>query len=471
MANRQDHEQVVVSGRELSPWEDAFAQYHDMNLLNSSYVFFLQADEPVTEQLVVNGARMLRASYAMLRMRIVDEDGKRYFRPMDEEVIDVKTLSGDWETVHVGELSRKFDLMNGPLWRIRLLEGDVDDRKFSTTMICTFFQGFVDGNTVMRFIDSLLTNMETVGEQACSVVKQEKFPLSDSVETAVQLAPPTTEERHFFQQVALDIERFGYTQNPYIAKFGAVMSRNPDVRKDTRLIPIELRVEQTAKLISLCRKNGTSVNGALTAAAALALCKIVQGGQVTEDLEILVSFAVNMRGHCKPAVKPDHSFANFAPDIEMLLNVPAQGDELEEFWKFAAQCREETLKKIEAGEPQLVLKHFRHMKDTNYSMKRFLKPYMENVADGYREDTLFFMSNLGNLDFLSRERKFQIVSRHCACENALMGPTFCHYVATIHGRLLWSLVYYTNVTTKAQAQEYANEIVAILIRAIDADFQ
>ncbi|XP_070562068.1 uncharacterized protein [Ptychodera flava] len=450
--------------RQLSPSE---SYTYDLNKRGMEIIcdmVFVQSRLPLTSELVTAAAKVLQRKHPLLKMKIMEDSNSKvkvqYFIPMEELVVDVDDIEAEsWEDVHAMEMKTNFNLSTGPLWRVRLLRSNENQESgvHKHILAVSFVHFIADGNCIMRLFDELMDTLNQISN-------------NESVaETTLPLLPPV---EHFFPQCKIpwwekilikSLSKFrGVSMlnreenNHYIRCFPAVISRNPNVVKETRALLIELSKEEVQKLRENCRKHGATVNGATTAAASIAVCKIMQGGKLSRDQQIHTGFMVDMRKYCGPPLKQDESFGFFSMLLTLDVTVSNDSDSRSGFWKLAAKCTNKTKHKLrENGKDAVDRLKIMSIKKNVLKLTALddLRHVIADKSNGCRSENIFNMSNLGNCSYLTKEktRDFELVRKVTATGGVNYQSTFSHFIVTFHGEMFWSLVYHTNVCTKTKA--------------------
>ncbi|XP_070558893.1 uncharacterized protein [Ptychodera flava] len=464
--------------RKLGPFESYIYDLNKQGMEIICYIAFVQSRLPLTVDLVRAAAKVLQRRHPLLRMRVREDGRDPCFIQMEEAAVDVAEVeAANWEDVHAMQMKTDFNLLTGPLWRIRLLGADHDDQQESgidrNILALSFIHCIADGNCIMRLLNELMDIFTQLSNG--DVVDQTSWPLLPPVEDFFQQSKLTLSEKiltYCRSRIGSLLKSKRKEVNQYIQCFPAYIGKNPTVVKETRALSIGLTKEELQKLRENCRKYGATINGATTAAASIAVCKIMQGGRLTRNQQIHTCFMVNMRNFCKPPLEQDKSFGFYCSMLKLDVAVPKNADSRREFWKLAAKCTEQTKRKLTESSKE-ALRVFKMISVIKNVLRMTALDYCRDaIADQYsggRSDDIFTMSNLGNCSYLTKDigRDFELVRKVSATGGFVYQPTFGHYIATLHGKMFWSLAYHTNVCTKTQAQEYANAIEEVLAMIIE----
>ncbi|CAB3977028.1 Hypothetical predicted protein [Paramuricea clavata] len=277
--------------------------------------------EHVRDALVLLAKRqpMLRAVIGTLA------DGNKYFEIKEiNEVIAMFDITislvkaSDWKEVWF-EYTEK-QRANGLLWRVVILQEQFmpDTEDYVNTLMFNFSHACVDGVSSVKFCKQFLNNMNELANGTGWV---------DQQISSLDLMPPfheiVTRGRIWhslfnFMLASCDlrpilkfcVERLlGHfiekkRNNPYYEQFPP----NPHVPNTP--IPSRLNVKvftggETKDIIQACKANNCTVTGAITAAAHLAFCELIQDDK-SKNMELESLFAINGQRFCDPKPHDDY---------------------------------------------------------------------------------------------------------------------------------------------------------------------
>ena len=186
-------------------------------------------------------------------------------RPVPLEILP-RTGPSDWERALVLARSTPLDVATGPLARLTLVHGEHDSELLLVT-----HHGIADGVSGVRLLRDLLTALDRL-------VRDESPALPDT--------PPRPGVEDLLPAVALGASslprRLGYLLGQLVE-----ILRRPKKLPEQARIPVEARIPRTrhllvdaptaAALLARCRAEGTTVHGAIVAAALRALARRLGG--------------------------------------------------------------------------------------------------------------------------------------------------------------------------------------------------
>ena len=233
----------------------------------------------------------------------------------------------------------------------------------------------------------------------------------------------------------------------------------------TRIITGEIDAITTARLLTRCRKEKTTLNSVFTAAANLALYKIVLKSEPTLDLTHFGGIqTINMRRYWpKEHVKDSCGCHISTLDIQ----IPTARKDLDNFWNYARHVQD--LIENELNVTKRVVK----LTTIAEHLRTFLYANYINEWAGYpsNNDNHYCITNMGDLsksfkgtgEVIDVTRLIRSVSCHYM-------PNLCqHTLHTFRGKLCYSLDYYTQKMQAENAELYYTTIFTTLLRNADPE--
>ena len=188
----------------------------------------------------------VRKRHSALRVCIVEDEetGPRFYRtdnPIEVNVVAVDAAA-DWHGVVESELSLPFDTFPGPLMRATVLSGPD-----GASIALTFHHAIVDGLSGTRILHDV---MRALADECLETLPPP--PLIEEMIASVAPHPLVAGEEPSHH----DISKAGSRAAQGSEKFTA------------NLAIAEWDQEETARLLRSCKANGTTVHGAICAAAS-----------------------------------------------------------------------------------------------------------------------------------------------------------------------------------------------------------
>ncbi|CAB3979897.1 Hypothetical predicted protein [Paramuricea clavata] len=419
--------------------------------------------EHVRDALVLLAKRqpMLRAVIATMA------DGDKYFeiKEMNEVIamFDI-TIShvkaSDWKDVWFEYTAKQ--RANGLLWRVVILQEQFkpDTRDYVNTLMFNFNHACTDGVSSVKFCKQFLNNMNELANGTGCV---------DQEISSLDLLPPFHQivirgrNWHLLYNFMLAycglrpilkfcterlLDRFieKKPNNPYHEQFP------PKPHVPNSPIPSRLNVKfftegETKNIIQACKANNCTVTGAITTAAHLAFCELIQDDK-SKNMKLESIFAINGQRFCDPKPHEDYqgAFVYFNQELYMKY-APGAGVD---FWKFAQNTTlriKEFVRKEECVVEATVISEIMEPRE---HVKLFINDKL------FPKSGCNFISSFGS--FHLGEQQHDTYKLHeCIINNLIhnMNCTFFHFNYTINGKMTWQIV--SNITVDSNhVEKFAN---------------
>jgi hypothetical protein len=419
--------------------------------------------EHVRDALVLLTKRqpMLRAVIATMA------DGNKYFEIKEiNEVIAMFDITishvkaSDWKEVWFEYTAKQ--RANGLLWRVVILQEEFmpDTEDYVNTLMFNFSHVCTDGVSSVKFCKQFLNNMNELAN-GTGLVDQEI--------SSLDLMPPfhmiVTRGRIWHSLFNFMLAYCGLRpilkfcvkrllgrfmekkpNNPYHEQFP------PNSRVPNSLIPSRLNVKvftegETKNIIQACKANNCTVTGAITAAAHLAFCELIQDNQ-SKYMKLESLLAINGRRFCDP--KPHDDYLGFFVYVNQDFYMKYVAGAGVELWKLA----QETTEKIK----EFVRKEAYVVETTVIS--GIMEP--RELVKLFINDKLFpksgcnFISSFGSFH-LGEQQHGTYKLHECIINNLdhSMNCTIFHFNYTINGKMTWQIA--SNVTVDSNhAEKFSN---------------
>ena len=470
------------NGRPLGFLDDNLRRFHDENgFLILANALVLRTKKPLQEPVVKKALELLAERHPMLRMCIrKNKDGDYFFQKRHNVLVDLRQLdTSNWRNVMEESLLEKFDVENGPLWRLTFLPNaryetetgsDVNDPSFPHECICIFcfHHSIIDGTSYTRLFAEFVHHLNKLNKnEEPKVTTMPMLPPCDVyVDDVIQ-----TKWYHIAMKLAVKLLCFipglakfikiamGEKENAFSRKYGMEIQRNPQIQPRTKIIPIKFTKEETTTFLKRCKEWQTTVQGAVQTAASVAMAGMME----EREFEVEATVTVNSRPFFKTKVPNEYVGPYFCrlSCRNKILSSPNP----EQFWKIAKVTSEDIHARLKLN------KHLEGMKMSFIMRPVFTQMSREGESDrGGRDRTsLLVFSNLGYCKFLDGSLDNDVILRAmygCSAEHQ-QGPAIIgNNLATFNGKLFWTVVYYSNLVSDATAQKYADLVKETILDAI-----
>ena len=420
---------------------------------------------------------LLAKRYPLLRIKISKESRNgepvtEYFTevedPSEINFEEVKDFNAeDFESVFERELETPFDLNMGPLWRAVLLDeiqvdGAAKDT-YKNSIFFTFLHVITDGRSILLMIEQFFRYLTMVCEgQEVEVISMPFRPSTGALMR--HRCTPSVLDKMLYRvsswmsnlKTFLKIPR---PENLYLATYPPVFTRDPTAPDKTSVVCREYSFQETVGLTKACKMSKCSVHGAITAAAHLAMAKILHKGKEETSinpLHLKSSCNVDIRKECRPEIE-SNEFALCVSSFRTEIKVSPRN---KDFWKLAQHCARQVQWAFFTGQ---------HHKFLKQCQMKLMAPEKQRSAQCNQQDQrVFNVSNVGRQEWKSGENGPYCFDGLAASVSLRpSGVVFGLLFATTNGKLRCTNSYNKRVVCREQAVEFVELTLDILKGACD----
>lgn len=421
---------------------------------------------------------LLVKRYPLLRMKISKdscngEPVTEYFTEVEdpskinfEEVKDFN--AEDLESVFERELETPFDLNIGPLWRAVLLDeihvtdGDAKDA-YRNSIFFTFLHVITDGRSILLLMEQFFRYLTMVCEGQEVEVKSMPFRPSTGVLMRHRCTPSVLDKMvhrvSSWMSKLKTVLKIPRPENLYLASYPPVFTRDPTAPDKTSVVCREYSFQETLGLTKACKMSKCSVHGAITAAAHLAMAKILHKGKEETSINPLYlksSCNVDVRKECRPEIE-SNEFALCVSSFRTEIKVSPRN---KDFWKFAQHCARQVQWAFFTGQ------HHKFLKQCQ--MKLMAREKQSAAQCNQQDQRVFNLSNVGRQEWKSGENGPYCFDGLAASVSLRpSGLVFGLIFATTNGKLRCTNSYNKRVVSREQAVEFLELTLDILKDACD----
>jgi hypothetical protein len=293
---------------------------------------------------------LLQKRHPKLRARFGENrDGKPCFQ-IDESVPalplqmkDFETGELPWQKEAIESFSAKLDVETGPLCKISVLRNVPESR---CDILTTFHHAIIDGVSVQRFIDDLLTYYDKVANEPPGPSTVDA--LTEPLPFVSAQSPPLTSS--WIHRSAMFIRLCGFLIRKRLGSWTSLPS--DAVTWAPRWSRTVLSAEETEALLASCRDNGTTLYGLIFAAALSSLTAIMED----RPLRFACRCPINMRQVPGFEVSDLHlgCFVSGFDQVYTIRKTPS-------FWDLARRGRQDVQRFVEKQGPIMGLNLLRFL--------------------------------------------------------------------------------------------------------------
>ncbi|MEV6596509.1 condensation domain-containing protein [Actinoplanes sp. NPDC051346] len=395
----------------------------------------------------------LQARHPLLRVAIADEAGRAAaFVPCTTAIAlrQVTATDADAETrwqreINDRELVDRLDWRAGPLLRavVVTVGDDVHD------LILTVSHCVADGTTALSLLQQWIRIADGCRSGAGEPSRARSLPAPED------LFP----RRHRGTKGALAVVRAQLRDQ--IARLRwrprriAASAAVPFDRRRTGFIHRSLSAAQVDALVDACRREGSTVHGALAAAMATAVAEdagIGSGGHV------VVGSPVDFRPELDPPVSPDEVGAYVATVGSFVPHQPGTP-----LWPAARAVTGDLARRRRRGEHLSMISLLRWAGPTDLAAS---DPFVRRVER--RGPGNLCLSNLGRHRFPDEIGPWHLSGAQFVAGISVSGY-FVATVNTTHDHLFWNFTYVDGIVPRARAERLADACVTTLLSAVAED--
>ncbi|WP_224410245.1 phthiocerol/phthiodiolone dimycocerosyl transferase family protein [Oscillatoria salina] len=387
---------------------------------------------------------LLQSRHERLNYHIVGSSDNLSFEKEGTQTIPLRVVEKlherDWQEIVYSEQNEKI-ASSQCLMRVVLVL-DREEKEISH-LITTIHHAIADGFSNIYLHQEILTYCDKIscGEEILSVSRLPALPpVTELIAKSSELPDKL---RSLLLILQLQWKRIWYRpQSLEIEKSVAFESRRSQV------IFAELDAQITEKLVAICRKEKTSVQGALCAAMLLAVARKINIKNKSSAYFTCQSY-VDLRDRLQPPLSKEHLAALIAPATTFHLLKPETS-----FWHLAREVKENLEKQIQRGDIFLIMPVLRQM------VEFFLAhPQEVPVSIG--------VSNLGRLNISQNYRLFELEAIRFLPAQAAYSGIFTATVNTFAGKMLLNFPYSEPSLSHETMETIVNSTLSILVAACE----
>ncbi|XP_028400258.1 uncharacterized protein LOC114523507 [Dendronephthya gigantea] len=490
LINSSKGQQQRKNERKMDFFESVLDEFHAQGGANMCFGLKLRSKSSLSFDHVYEALKFVSRKHPLFRFVIAqkrndDNENVKYIRIVtDKNMVTLnESCLKDWVSVWQKEVQTKFDCESGPLWKATALKEryDATQQEYHNTLLFTFYHGTVDGMSLLTLAQEFVQCLEKLSKGVLGPQDDQKTGIMPGVMTLLasrQFSHYRVLQWLLPEYLLLRLVMFAMRINLGFAARNPVLSQHSEEinfdkietgRKDMiKIIPRELSLVDTQKLITLSRRNFCTVYGAILACCHLAVAKLVPNKQ-KNSVKFQWYCPVNVRDQCEPKVQKDD--LGFYTTIMMEnANVPNISlANLTEFWKFAKECTLVVHEGIRKGRHlmSLYLLPISDLIDPNEFVSEFLL-HSKMRRPGLMSP-VHSLTNLGKIDWAKeKDDTYEIESAFGGSGAYENGATFTNHMATFNGVFTWSTSYVTSSVTEETAEKYVNLVFEILLNVLSS---
>ncbi|XP_068214292.1 uncharacterized protein [Palaemon carinicauda] len=456
--------------REASDIEKLYELSHKRKSFLLAYQLSLSSLQPLEEEHVRKAVIHLHRKCPALRVCYGERNGQTWLRYMRKEELDFQVVK-DAKPDEMRDLlqSYQYNSEEGPLWCTRLLITEMDDPlaldeelPYTSYLFIGIHHGICDGFTMMkvcgafvRILNDVIDNKPVCDKDQIGYFVQnpetEKFVSAKM--SALQMDPS------LMQEIVSNADDKGIGI-PMLIK----VQPPPEGEDKTCNLTHVLDKDTTSRFIDKCKAEGVTCNSGFSALVNVAIASSLVENQYIEDCYRMCSgHLINLRRYWT-ADRTESLGCHILAPLNLWAQVPR--DFSIKFWDFARTLHRDLLHHIKI---ESVFTRGAYSKLTNSEGPDFDDTFCS--SNPMQLDCTF--SNLGDVTHFFHGAgchvKPYFLGRHISLHHTKI-QSFTYFLHTLRDRLIVSIMYNMEYTTKAGAQKHCDQIFSIMEKVLNGTF-
>ena len=468
-----------IIGRPLGKMETVFHNLHKEGNLQVSMAALAKTLLILENHVILKVLQHLVRKHPILQMSLTEKDGQPYFVPGNKEIPFATVSSGNWQDIFEEGLTTRLDETKC-LWRLMMVEPyecPIKDQPRKVAFLFTFHHSIGDGLCKTRFVTEFIECLNKVLQGKC--LKDERYSVLPPLDFYMKpILERSSSESFLFEALnklprdssLLQAAQKKYLassqqkENKFIEQLGAVCLDSPAVKARTCMIPLKFTKVETDDIVKACRRRDATVHGMLTAAASITMNDLFDDTASLpseKQATIPVRTTVNMRRYLNKKVPESYIGSYFVGLFGQEIPIPKRDSPVAQFWTCAQETSQNLKRQIQ--EKNFITK-FWNLLETVYHTSKAPKTTASSSSNKpetgpNRTSELLSLNNYGRCPSKgSHADLVELQSCFCAVAEHRKGPIFTINAVTVEGQLCLSFVYYTNITSRNMAVNFAESM-------------
>ncbi|XP_013417892.1 uncharacterized protein LOC106178992 [Lingula anatina] len=454
--------------RPLGHFENVLAAMHECKNTTVAFTSWINSKLFLSDDVWKTSLQLLQKNIPHLRLNIEWQDGKRYFKYMEDPYVDIEILDvtsdNDWKTVHEDMMRVQFLREDSPLWRVNILRMSksrdvtykVDSSSYAsngypTVVVFAIHHSILDGTSYILMLKQLIRYLNAVSKND-PIENDEVVTFHPNTESLLPQDKMAFRWTDYYQVIKERIRSLFPYHSPYLQRFPPPPNSGKGYTKTVALV---FTISETERIIAKCKEHQTTVHGALVAAASIALVNAINEGATPRPVDVPTSHAVNMRRFLPPEFQ--NAFGLFIGLTYITVSVPAVAT-YQSFWGLAKRSKQTLHASFHNGDMIQGCKIRGHLLPDDNSVKGLL------ASDKCKYDMA--TSNIGDCDkhCPPGEADDNVHATRIVTSTAMQNvpKLFYHYLHKFRGRFCYNLDYGTNWVCEVNAIKHAEMTVKLM---------
>jgi Condensation domain len=422
--------------RKLGLVENLFETCHQLGAIIDVNVARIEGI--INDETLRQALDLVQKRHPLLQVGIVESEGGFSFLSNQSLKIPLYLIDrqqdNQWVCIVEEEIHTKFPNNSCPLCRVKYIRSKSSSE---SEIIVTFHHAITDGISCMYFIHELLSYCQQIltGVLVPEVTSMPMLPPIENLINAElwQKSDLDTNIKKIEEKSELIIER-----------------EAPTSQRRTRLIHKILSQDIASILQKRCQQEGTTVHGALCAAALLSMYKL---NDADKPINLSCGSGVNLRKYCVPEISNSY-IGCFISEVQTNHRL----DKNVNFWDLARECKSKINDSIKSGVPFKNISSGRiNMVNHDFIVK------MSEYNMGRNKSV--YVSNLGSLNLFEHNNINQIRELYFVTGQHVIGACFWMGVVSLYEQIFCSFAHVVPLISVKTAEVIADSVSNIIQKA------
>ncbi|XP_074663042.1 uncharacterized protein LOC141915418 [Tubulanus polymorphus] len=433
--------------------------------LYDSNVIFLESKVRLSQQLVVRSLAYIWKRHPLLRCKIFkyklhSRKIVMFFKEMTSEPqLDFKVIDTlDWQEVLHEEFQKEFNSEQGPLWRSRMLQGELGvDNRWRYSFVFTFHHAIVDGAAIVQIYREFIQNLEILITGSEPAV--ESLPMMPCVEDVFADEMKLSMYDKLKHYVLYAWQNARNAENTTEIGKNMVKTFKTNEKPSTKLFPIQFDTNETGFILRKCKEQGVRVHSLCTMAVATALLALLDKYHVetNQPLRLVTAHLASLRNFGRNPVGNDTMGTYISmPAIRQILKLPSAVTK-RQFWKMAEKFQSRLYRHLnkEHMKRRKLISLQKSITEESVAVSHLLREEWQRPFD-------IVMFNRGHHKLQgddSEERPIKFLNTFFGIgANNDYTTHLGHYICTVDGRMSWTFQYRSQLMSTEVAADYCRLI-------------
>ena len=451
------YKQRHISRRRLDGLESVFHEFHKTGVGFSYLLTPITSKIPIEEQPIREALTMVSYQQPLLRATITETSQHKYFECIEGRTsFGLSVLDRDIDdTEKITEeifANTKFESDDGPLWKAVLIPGKLDStsKSYNGGLVLAISHAIANAPSLAIVLKQVLGYLENITKGTAPNLKDiPSLPLHPSSATLLShlLPAPIATSSNVLPSA-------DYI-NPVLSQFPTIEDDPQKIEPATKVIIRTIPPDRATSLLQQCRKNNSTITGAILAASHFSFTRLLETTQLPSNCTNDVTCLTGVGRNHRPRLPADYVACHFG-SLTYDITLPSASTD---FWEVAQSLSQSIRDDISRDKDLDFLVEIEN--DSESSIKHILHQGSLKLAS--RQKSSLTLSNVGQ--FYAENIPQNIFHP----QGLIVGTpihkrfgTFGNYIMSLNGKIHYMFCYDGSIISRRIAERYADGVWEIL---------